>query len=162
MPFDTAVKTAMFIRCNRHCCLCRKQCGINIEAAHIIDEGAGGSNDEDNGIPLCFDCHQEIGSYNDKIITTPAELWNSEVGDFDMTIQPRSTRRRLSCSSSGIVPQPTVPHQTRVTAGWHCRLNSCATGLPVRADDTLSITKRPQALTPCAWRRLLAPPKPTA
>src|SRR5207302_8254027 len=44
---------------------CLKQCGINIEAAHIIDEAAGGSNDEDNGIPLCFDCHQEVGSYND-------------------------------------------------------------------------------------------------
>jgi len=66
MPFDPAVKTAMFTRCNRRCCLCLKQCGINIEAAHIIDEAAGGSNDEDNGIPLCFDCHQEIGSYNDK------------------------------------------------------------------------------------------------
>ena len=66
MPFDPAVKTAMFIRCNRRCCLCIKQCGLNIEAAHIIDEAAGGSNDADNGIPLCFDCHQEIGSYNDK------------------------------------------------------------------------------------------------
>jgi len=66
MPFDPLVKTAMFIRCNRHCCLCHKQCGINIEAAHIIDEAAGGSNEENNGIPLCFDCHQEIGSYNDK------------------------------------------------------------------------------------------------
>ena len=66
MPFDPAAKTAMFIRCNRRCCLCLKQCGINIEAAHIIDESAGGSNEEDNGIPLCFDCHQEIGSYNDK------------------------------------------------------------------------------------------------
>jgi hypothetical protein len=49
----------------RHCCLCRKQCGTNIEAAHIHDEAAGGSNDEDNGIPLCFDCHQEVGAYRD-------------------------------------------------------------------------------------------------
>jgi hypothetical protein len=46
--------------------LCKKQCGVNIEAAHIIDEAAGGSNEEENGIPLCFDCHQEIGSYNEK------------------------------------------------------------------------------------------------
>jgi hypothetical protein len=37
-----------------------------MEAAHIIDEAAGGSNDEENGIPVCFDCHQEVGSYNDK------------------------------------------------------------------------------------------------
>jgi hypothetical protein len=49
----------------RHCCLCRKQCGTNIEAAHIIDEGAGGTNEEENGIPACFDCHQEIGAYRD-------------------------------------------------------------------------------------------------
>jgi hypothetical protein len=66
MPFDSAVKTRMFIRCSRICCLCLKQCGINIEAAHIIDEAAGGSNNEENGIPLCFDCHQEVGSYNDR------------------------------------------------------------------------------------------------
>ena len=56
----------MFTCCHRRCCLCLKQCGVNIEAAHIIDEAAGGSNDFDNGIPLCFDCHQEVGSYNDK------------------------------------------------------------------------------------------------
>jgi hypothetical protein len=66
MPFSTDVKTQMFIRCHRRCCLCWKQCGINMEAAHIIDESAGGSNDGENGIPLCFDCHQEIGSYNEK------------------------------------------------------------------------------------------------
>lgn len=64
MSFDTNTKTQMFIRCGRLCCLCLKQCGINIEAAHIIDEHKGGSNDEENGIPLCFDCHTEIGSYN--------------------------------------------------------------------------------------------------
>jgi hypothetical protein len=66
MPFAPNVKTKMFIRCHRWCCLCLKQCGINMEAAHIIDEAAGGSNDEENGIPVCFDCHQEVGSYNDK------------------------------------------------------------------------------------------------
>src|SRR5262249_43766458 len=60
MPFSPDTKTRMFTRCMRHCCLCRKQCGTNIEAAHIIDEAAGGSNDEENGIPVCFDCHQEI------------------------------------------------------------------------------------------------------
>ena len=65
MSFSPEVKTRMFVRCARHCCLCRKQCGTNIEAAHIIDKAAGGSNEEDNGIPVCFDCHQEIGAYCD-------------------------------------------------------------------------------------------------
>lgn len=66
MPFEIETKTEMFIRCARLCCLCLKQCGTNIEAAHIIDEANGGSNDADNGIPACFDCHQEIGAYNDR------------------------------------------------------------------------------------------------
>jgi len=58
-------KTEIFIRCGRLCCLCLKQCGTNTEAAHIIDEAKGGPDDADNGIPVCFDCHQEIGAYND-------------------------------------------------------------------------------------------------
>ena len=66
MPFSPEVKTQMFIRCDRLCCLCRKRCGTNIEAAHIIDEHEGGSNEEENGIPVCLDCHQEIGAYNAK------------------------------------------------------------------------------------------------
>lgn len=37
-----------------------------MEAAHIVDEHRGGSDDEENGIPLCFDCHAEVGRYNDK------------------------------------------------------------------------------------------------
>jgi hypothetical protein len=31
---------------------------------HHIDQNGG--NDEDNGIPLCFDCHAEVLSYNDQ------------------------------------------------------------------------------------------------
>lgn len=65
MPFSPELKSRMFVRSMRHCCLCRKQCGTNIEVAHILDEAAGGSNDEDNGIPVCFDCHQEVGAYRD-------------------------------------------------------------------------------------------------
>lgn len=66
MPFEIDTKTEMFIRCGRLCCLCLKQCGTNIEAAHIIDESEGGPNDASNGIPVCFDCHQEFPAYNDK------------------------------------------------------------------------------------------------
>lgn len=65
MPFGIDTKTEVFIRCGRLCCLCLKQCGTNIETAHIIDESEGGSNDASNGIPVCFDCHQEFPAYND-------------------------------------------------------------------------------------------------
>ncbi len=66
MSFNADTKARMFIKSARLCCLCLKQCGTNIEAAHIHDESKGGSNDESNGIPLCFDCHQEIGGYDPK------------------------------------------------------------------------------------------------
>lgn len=54
----------MFVRCARICCLCLKQCGTNIEAAHIIAEADGGPNTEDNGVPACMDCHTEISHYD--------------------------------------------------------------------------------------------------
>lgn len=66
MPFSPDVKQRMFLWCERHCCLCKKQCGLKIEAAHILDEAESHDNTEENGIPLCFDCHQEVGSYNEK------------------------------------------------------------------------------------------------
>lgn len=63
MSFDANTKEQMFIESHRICCLCYKQCGTNIEAAHIVQ---GGGDEFDNGIPVCLDCHQEIGAYDDK------------------------------------------------------------------------------------------------
>jgi hypothetical protein len=48
---------------NRHCCLCEKACGTNIVIHHIKQEG-NNLSDIDNAIPLCFDCHGTINSYN--------------------------------------------------------------------------------------------------
>lgn len=66
MPFSPEVKSQMFIESARICCLCFKQCGTKIEAAHIVDEHDGGPNTFENGIPACFECHAEIGHYNAK------------------------------------------------------------------------------------------------
>lgn len=64
MPFPQDVRARVFVRSARVCCLCFKLCGTNIQAAHIVAEADGGSNDEDNAIPLCLDCHQEVGAYD--------------------------------------------------------------------------------------------------
>lgn len=64
--FSEKDKIKSLLWCDRHCCLCRKACGTNIEIAHIIPKGEVGSGDIDNAIPLCFDCHSEIGRYNEK------------------------------------------------------------------------------------------------
>lgn len=52
----------LFLWCARHCCFCGKTCTTNIEIHHI--DGDRSNNDEDNLIPVCFDCHGELGRYN--------------------------------------------------------------------------------------------------
>ena len=53
-------KIKCLLWCSRHCCLCGKACGIDIEVAHLDPK----KNDIDNAIPLCYDCHAKIGQYN--------------------------------------------------------------------------------------------------
>jgi HNH endonuclease len=52
------------LACERHCCLCGEPKWTRIECHHIIPEAEGGPNTFDNCIPLCFDCHAEVGAYN--------------------------------------------------------------------------------------------------
>lgn len=64
MGFPVDVRTKVLIRCARICCLCFKQCGTKIEVHHIVQEADGGPNTENNALPVCFDCHAEVGNYN--------------------------------------------------------------------------------------------------
>ncbi len=66
MPFTLDVKENALIACGRCCCICHKFCGIKIEVHHIRKEADGGPNTEDNAIPLCFDCHADMRSYDHK------------------------------------------------------------------------------------------------
>ena len=65
MAFDQKTRTSALLWCDRHCCLCKKPCGTNIEVHHIVPEGLGGSDEIDNAIALCFECHGEVGRYNE-------------------------------------------------------------------------------------------------
>jgi len=64
MPFDKKERTKALLWSDRHCCLCKKACGVNIEVHHLVPESDDGRNDLDNAIPLCFDCHSQVMSYN--------------------------------------------------------------------------------------------------
>jgi len=59
--FSEEDKIKMLLWCARHCCLCGKNAGPDIEIAHISNKAG---NNIDNGIPLCYDCHAKIGHYN--------------------------------------------------------------------------------------------------
>ncbi|MFA7420741.1 MAG: HNH endonuclease [Melioribacteraceae bacterium] len=66
MSFSKEISEMALLLSGRCCCICHKFCGNKIELHHIIPESEGGQDTFENCIPLCFDCHAEVGNYNDK------------------------------------------------------------------------------------------------
>lgn len=56
----------VLVACGRHCSLCHKYCGLKIELHHIKQQSLGGPDTFENCIPLCFDCHADMRSYDHK------------------------------------------------------------------------------------------------
>ena len=66
MAFPRDQVDQLLIACHRRCCVCHRFCGVKIETDHIVTKADGGPDTIDNAIPVCFECHAEIHSYNDK------------------------------------------------------------------------------------------------
>ncbi len=66
MAFKRDEVSALLARCHRRCCICHRFCGVKIETDHIVPVESKGTDDIENAIPVCFECHAEIHSYNDK------------------------------------------------------------------------------------------------
>jgi hypothetical protein len=64
MSFPPKVKAAALAACGRHCCICHRFCGTKIECHHIVQEAEGGPDTLENCIPVCFDCHSDMRSYD--------------------------------------------------------------------------------------------------
>lgn len=60
MGFDRDRVSALLAKCHRRCCICHQFCGVKMETHHIIP----GDDKIENAIPVCLECHAEIGSYN--------------------------------------------------------------------------------------------------
>ena len=54
----------LLVACHRCCCICHRFCGVKIELDHMVPQADDGSDSYDNAIPVCFECHAEIHSYN--------------------------------------------------------------------------------------------------
>lgn len=61
MSFPESVAAEALASCGRCCCICHKFCGTKIELHHIKQKAYGGKDTLDNCIPLCFDCHSDMG-----------------------------------------------------------------------------------------------------
>lgn len=66
MAFSEETRIKVLVSCGRRCCICHKFCGNNMEIHHIKAKADGGSDDFENAIPLCFDCHAEVRQYDSK------------------------------------------------------------------------------------------------
>ena len=66
MSFPQAVADEVLVKCGRHCALCHKFCGLKIELHHIKQQKDEGPDTADNCIPLCFECHADMRSYDHK------------------------------------------------------------------------------------------------
>lgn len=66
MSFPESVAIEALTLCGRCCCICHKFCGTKIELHHIEQKAYGGDDTLENCIPLCFDCHSEMGKTDPK------------------------------------------------------------------------------------------------
>ena len=66
MAFPKKISDKVLVDCKRSCAICRKFCGTKIELHHIKPVSEGGGDTYENCIPLCFDCHSDVKSYNEK------------------------------------------------------------------------------------------------
>ena len=65
MAFNQTEVNVLLAQCHRRCCICHRFCGVKIETDHMLPVADGGSDSIDNCLPVCFECHAEIHSYND-------------------------------------------------------------------------------------------------
>jgi hypothetical protein len=64
MAFDSDTRTKALVACARHCCICHQFAGLKIELHHILLKSEGGKDTFENCIPLCFNCHADMRSYD--------------------------------------------------------------------------------------------------
>src|SRR5688572_16165988 len=64
MAFNRTAVEQLLVDCQRCCCVCHRYCGTKIETDHIVPGAEQGGDEIENAIPVCFDCHAEIHTYN--------------------------------------------------------------------------------------------------
>lgn len=74
MAFSEALKLKVKQKAHFHCCLCHS---LGVEIHHIIPQSEGGSDEEDNAVPLCPTCHETYGANPEKrkFIRETRDFW---------------------------------------------------------------------------------------
>jgi HNH endonuclease len=81
VAFSEALKKRVRQKAHYRCCLCR---AVLVEVHHIVPEGEGGSDEEDNAAPLCPSCHEIFGANptKQKMIREARDWWYETCGQL--------------------------------------------------------------------------------
>ncbi|MCA1035682.1 HNH endonuclease [Bacillus infantis] len=60
MALSLEVRTEVLAKCARICCICRVFKPLHVQVHHIREKADGGTDDFDNLIPVCIECHSSI------------------------------------------------------------------------------------------------------
>ncbi|MBU8580158.1 MULTISPECIES: HNH endonuclease [Bacillus] len=60
MTLTEEVCSEVLAKCARVCCICKEFKPLHIQVHHIIEKSEGGTDDFDNLIPVCVECHSSI------------------------------------------------------------------------------------------------------
>lgn len=66
VSFPQEVADKALVACGRCCCICHKFSGTKMELHHIKQKAYGGEDTFENCIPLCLDCHADMGKADPK------------------------------------------------------------------------------------------------
>ena len=69
MAFSEKVQAEALVASGRSCCICHKFCGTKIALHHIKQKAYGGDDSFENCIPLCLDCHEDMGKADPNHVT---------------------------------------------------------------------------------------------
>jgi len=75
MTIPQATVDRIMHRCGRRCCICRRFAPLQLQVHHIVERQDRGSDDEDNLIALCANCH--VSAHTSTKMSrafTPAEI----------------------------------------------------------------------------------------
>ena len=60
MPIPQSAVDQLLAACGRRCCLCRRFQPLRLQVHHIQPEAEGGTDEPDNLIALCLNCHSSV------------------------------------------------------------------------------------------------------
>ncbi|MGQ9023837.1 HNH endonuclease [Bacillus sp. 18-5] len=60
MALTLEVRSEVLAKCARICCICRVFKPLHVQVHHIREKADGGTDDFDNLIPVCIECHSSI------------------------------------------------------------------------------------------------------